>query len=361
MGYAVEQAALLKHWKPETVLVMRALQVGDMLCAVPALRALRQHVPQAHVTLLGLPWARDLVRRYPELLQDFIEFPGHPLLPERPASVDGWPDFVAAMRARRFDLAIQLHGSGTHSNAIVESFGARHVAGFYPAGQPAPGPGFLPWPERGSEIDRLLALSEFLGAPVDDDGLDFPLLQEDRDELHFSGLAQGLQPCGYICLHPGARDVRRRWPVEQFARLADGLHRRWQLPLVFTGSGAETELVADIMRRIEAPAVNAAADVSLGALAVLLNASCLLICNDTGVSHLAAALALPSVVIFRHSEMERWRPLDQARHRCVADPEGVRLDDVMQQAELLLRAVRTVAAPAGRVPDAGCVQASSPP
>ena len=335
-------APWLDRHPPASVLVFRALQVGDMLCAVPALAALRHRLPHAHVALVGLPWAHQFARRFAQLVDEFIPFPGHPALPERSGAAWAFPEFRDAVRRRRFDLALQLHGSGRVTNALVADFGAVWQAGFEeaPTGCGAP---FLRYPERGHEIHRLLALTTHLGAASTGDRLQFPLLANDANELAAAGLPLPEGP--YVCLHPGARDPARRWPVARFAELGDAL-AGLGLQVVLTGSADERPLADEVGRAMRAPAINAASAISLGAMAQLMAASRLLVANDTGVSHIACGLSLASVIVFRASDMARWAPLDAARHRAVWDPDGVRAADVRAEALDLLERVSASSASA---------------
>src|SRR5688572_17120941 len=101
---------LLQRIQVRELVVFRALQLGDMLCTVPALRALRAALPQARITLIGLPWAHQFAQRFSAYIDDFIAFPGHAELPEQPVRETEADTFYRNVRGRNFDLALQLHG-----------------------------------------------------------------------------------------------------------------------------------------------------------------------------------------------------------------------------------------------------------
>jgi hypothetical protein len=207
---------------PQKIAVFRALQLGDMLCAVPAWRALRAAFPRAEIILIGLPWAREFAERFAHYFDSFVEFPGYPGLPEIVPALDQLPGFLSAVQAEHFDLAIQMHGCGTITNPLVASFGARDLAGFYKAGQFRPDASrFLIYPEELPETWRHLRLMEHLGIPLQREELEFPLFPEDWVALERIPEAQHLEAGGYVhssrgtCgaapLAPGAlRSNRRR-------------------------------------------------------------------------------------------------------------------------------------------------------
>ncbi|AOZ10598.1 glycosyltransferase family 9 protein [Cupriavidus malaysiensis] len=299
------------------IAVFRALQLGDLLCAVPALRALRQGEGGAEIALVGLPWARTFVERYRPLVDRFVAFPGAPGFPEQAAPAGRLAAFLAQMREERFDLALQMHGSGQRSNRIVRAFGAAAWAGFGThAGSAAPGPRLLPWP-GGHEIERLLALTSSLGYRPCGAGLEFPLQAADFTGWDQLARTHGLAAGAYVCIHPGARLPSRRWPVDRFAAVARSLRKPWRI--VVTGAAEEADLARTLCAAVGAGTVNLCGQTSLGSLAVLLRRARLLVCNDTGVSHLSAAVGGRSVVVSCGSESARWAPLDHGRHIVLAD------------------------------------------
>jgi ADP-heptose:LPS heptosyltransferase len=301
----------------ERIVVLRALMLGDMLCAVPALRALRAGFPRASTTLVGLPWARALVGRL-DCLDDFVELPGWPGLAELPYDATLVPDFLAQVQARHYDLAVQLHGAGRITNPLVACFGARHTAGFFDAHAWRPEADaqcWVPWPEHGQEIERLLTLTDRLGLPRQGTHLEFPVTQADRDALRAVFPDADRRP--YVVVHAGAQLPSRRWPVQRFAEVADRLAEQG-FTVVLTGGAPEAGLVNTLAAAMRHEPVNLVGRTTLWTLGALVEGAERVVCNDTGVSHVAAALKRPSVVVSCGSDTARWAPLDRELHRVLA-------------------------------------------
>lgn len=293
--------------------VFRALMLGDMLCATPALRALRAACPEAHITLIGLPWASELAGRLASVY-DFEPFPGWPGLPEtpQPAAVE-MQAFVARVRARSLDLVIQMHGSGRLTNALLSELGARHRAGFFEQrGDVRPGDKslWMEWPQQGNEITRLLGLTSHLGFAQQGTALELPL--EFQDYVQAQALIPGSRR--YVVVHAGSQLPSRRWHAQGFAAVGDRLAEAGY-EIVLTGTAGERPVVASVAKSMTHGAFNACGSTNLWSLGALLASARLLVSNDTGLSHMAAALGTSSVIAACGSEVERWAPLDTLRHR----------------------------------------------
>lgn len=317
-------ASLLLPGRIRRIVVLRALGLGDLLCAGPALRALRAAFPQADIALIGLPWAQALVARH-DALDRWLGFPGWPGLPEQPLRAELVPGFLADMQQQRFDLAVQLQGSGEASNGLIALLGARLCAGFHRDGAWVP-PGqerrFVRWPTAGHETTRLQALSCHLGLPAVDERLDFPLRTSDREALAclWPGIEGGAP---YVCLHAGAQLASRRWPAQRFAAVADALHDAGYR-IVLSGSVAEQGLAQQLASLMQAPCVNLVGMTDLWTLGALVASARCLIANDTGVSHIAAALGVPSLIVSSGGDVQRWAPPDARLHRVLSKPAPCR-------------------------------------
>jgi ADP-heptose:LPS heptosyltransferase len=267
----------------EHIAVLRALPgVGDMVCAVPALRALRRRFPRARIGLIGLWSSRWMLDAYPDYVDELLPVDGLPMLCPPPIDLEGAMAALGAARRQHVDLAVQLHGDGSLSNLVTTLLGARRCLVHHLPGRPAPdGALAVPYSGRGHEIVRLLDLVEHLGV-VGDASLEPP---EEESQAAGRRLVATLPLAGggLAVLHPGSADPRRRWPPAGFAAVARFLLER-DVAVVATGT---------------------------------LSAARLVVSNDTGIAHLAAAVRAPSVVTFLGDDPGRWAPIDSVRHRVV--------------------------------------------
>lgn len=290
------------------IAIFQALQLGDLLCATPALRAMREHFPQAEIMLIGSAWARDMAERLPSI-DHFIPFPGYPGIAESPAAppdmAPEWPPF---------DLAIQMHGAGSVSNGFAASLGAARSLG-----HGEPGDDRLtqvrPWQELEREPLRWLRLLELLDVPAVGRHLDFPVTpDEQRRAAHLIGVG-GSKPV--VGIHAGASVPERRWPPEAFAAVIDALAAQLNCHFVLTGTAAERNLTAQVATAARTPVLELAGRTTLGDFGAVIAGLDLLLTNDTGASHVAAAMRTPSVVLFGPADPHRWAPLDSDKHHVI--------------------------------------------
>lgn len=295
------------------IAIFRALYLGDLLLSVPAFRALRSRFPAAEITLVSLPWAEEFAAHLRQYIDRFEPFPGGPGLREGDGTPEAQQRFLAAQRARRYDLAIQMHGSGGTSNPYLLGFGARHTAGLYAFNRPAGLTVAEPYPEDQPEICRNLRLAAMLGSRDLDPALEFPVLLEDRREAYrlLGDAMSSSRPL--VVLHPGSKSSARRWPAGRFAALGDLLAGRLNARIVITGTEAERPLVNSVAHQIRHGARNLAGRTSLGGLAAVLALADIVIANDTGPAHLSEAVGTPTVTVHGPADITRWAPLDRTR------------------------------------------------
>lgn len=271
------------------IAVFRPLGLGELLLTVPALRALDAAYPAAHITLVGAARSRPLALRLRRYLDGYLEFPGFPGIPG-PANLNALPGFFDQARAARFDLVLQMQGSGELANPLVLLMGGARTAGYYRFGRFCPDPGrYLPWHDEESEVERSLHLLEHLGAPAKGTQLEFPVQEGDLREAGRFGAD------GYAVLHPDPRPGAS-WTPARFAELGDALAAEG-LPVALTGttrSGAVTRAVREAMR---APALDLAGRTTLGSFGALVMRARLVVAAHPGVAVLAAATRTPAVLI----------------------------------------------------------------
>lgn len=300
--------------KPK-IAVFRALQLGDLLVCIPAIRALRKSYPNASITIIGLPWQKILLERFPQYFDEFISFPGWPGLPEQSFDATSILTFLKTMQEKKYDLLLQMQGDGSIVNEMIMLCGARQCGGFYSSLSFKPNTElFVEYPNYGNEIYRMIKLMKFYGIKIDGDELEFPLYESDYQEV--DNLQIGLEQNRYVCIHPGANDPERRWPVENFVQVGD-LCARLGYKVVLTGVINESYLTKKIAHLMKYPSIDLAGKTTLGGLAALIKKAKMLICNNTGVCHVSAALKIQSTIILLKADKERWSPLNLHLHQTI--------------------------------------------
>jgi ADP-heptose:LPS heptosyltransferase len=305
---------------PIRIAVFRALYLGDLLLAVPALRALRAGFPDAEITFIGLPWAQSFVQRFRHYVDRFVEFVGFPGLAEVDVIPERTTCFIEQQRVYGYDIVVQMHGNGRASNRFAMALNAGMTVGYYEGSDKGELTLGAAYPGTQPEIFRNLGLAQLLGCPERGAELEFPLSHSDYAEaaMLLDHFPRARHP--YIGLHSGAHALARRWPVECFARVADELAHLFDAQIILTGNTDEQTIVQSMKEQMTTRPINLAGKTSLGGLAALIDTLDLFISNDTGPAHLADALGTPSITIFGPTDYQRWAPLNQRLHRIVRYP-----------------------------------------
>jgi ADP-heptose:LPS heptosyltransferase len=307
----------------QELLVLRALGLGDLLVAVPALRALRKRYPAHRVVLAG-PAALDPLALATGAVDE--------TLPTTAPDALSWGDRPPP------DVVVNMHGVGPQSHRALDATRPRQRIGVRAPGWAGPDWADIARAHR-HERERWCAVVEAFGVCADP--TDFAL----DGRLPGGG-------GGAVVVHPGAGYGAKRWPADRFAVVANRLEHAGHR-VVVTGSGAEAGLADDVAQRAGLPAERVLAGrTDIAGLVDVVAGAALLVCGDTGIAHLATALGTPSVVLFGPEPPDRWGPPEGGPHVVLTaadrrrgdpfadDPDpallGVGVDEVTDVATALL-------------------------
>lgn len=294
------------------IAVLRANAIGDFLAALPALAALKAAYPAAEIVLLGRDWHAEFLRDRPSPVDRVIPVPCSEGVRDDgpPVPAEQLDRFFEAMRRERFDLAVQLHGGGRHSNPFVRRLGARVAIGLQAEDAP-PLDRVVPYRHQHHEVLRHLEVAGLAGAPPVGIEPRVAVTAADRDEA-----ARVVPDDGrpLVAMHPGATDPRRRWPIACFAEVARVLAGMGAGVLV-TGSEPERPLAGRLAAATGAAVTRVDGRLSLGGTAALFERCRLVLSNDSGPLHLAAAVGTATVGIYLAVNLINMGPPTRTRHR----------------------------------------------
>jgi ADP-heptose:LPS heptosyltransferase len=289
-----------------TVLALRALKLGDLLVAVPALRGLRRAFPDHELVLAAPRWLAPVV----PLIGGINRLLPTPGLDERLS----W--------RRPVEVAVNLHGNGRESRRRLEE-----LKPTYRIGHAAPGWAGPEWDDSLHERERWVRLLAWHG--IEADPGDFRLCPPEAPAPRE----------GATVLHVGAAYGSRRWPVERFADVAAILALRGH-EVVVTGGPDDVFRAAAVVKSAGLPSSACAAGRwELDEFAAAIAAARAVVTADTSAAHLATAYGTPSVVIFGPATPEQWGPPAQGPHIVLTDPTVRRGDPFADEPDPALLAV----------------------
>lgn len=297
------------------ILVIRGGAIGDFILTLPAIAALRQQFPQAHLEVLG----------YPHIIQ-LAQAGG---LVDRIQSIEARA--LAGFFARRGVLAEDLADYFSEFDIIVSYLYDPDDIFKTNVGRCSQAQ-FIVGPYRPNEGEKIHATKVYL-RPLER----FAIFDAD----HLPRLSLNSQPSALnqIALHPGSGSEKKNWPEAQWAELLQQLVHSTDLNLLLIGGEAEGERLQRLAAALPITRTKVAQSLPLTELARLIQPSAAFIGHDSGISHLAAALGVPGVVLWGNTAEEIWRPPHE-KIVILKNPNGLKMisaNEVMKSLNGLLQ------------------------
>lgn len=276
--------------------------IGDAVMATPALGAIRKRFPAAHIAIVANPLVAELFATHPDCNQ-VIRFD------KRTAhqGVGGFWRFCRALRGERFDLAVLLQNAFEAAVMAVLA-GIPRRAGYCTDGRGLLLTSGVPAVDKKHglhHVDYYLQMLRYLGIDSDDRCLRLALTADEE-----SGAAERLGPGDWIAINPGASyGAAKRWIPERFAAVAEGLAAEFGGRIVLTGGPGELDIGRDIEHSMHVAPVNLIGRTSVRELMAVLAHCRLVVTNDSGPMHIAAAFGVPLVAVFGPTDHTTTSPL----------------------------------------------------
>jgi len=315
----------------KNILIIKPSSLGDVVLALPALSALRKSFPDANISWLIRPEFAPLIQNHPHLT-DIILF-------DRKFLGKAWyhvgafgslVSLISRLRQSKFDAVIDLQGL-FRTASLAWLSGCKKRLGMANARELAR----IFYTHRITQDEDCIHLVDYYlkiirTAGASETQVQFVLPQDPAAAGSISTLltSHNIKPDSYVVFVPGSARSDKCWPIQRFAALADKISSQFHLSIVATGTASETSIVENLKALTNVPITNFAGLTNLTELIALLRAARLVVSNDTGPGHIAAALGAPLVLIFGPTNPARVAPY--GRSRCVAaiepDSRGFKAD-----------------------------------
>jgi heptosyltransferase II len=301
--------------KPERILAICLSHLGDLVLLTPLFANLRLRYPQAHIGIVCKSAVADIPRNHPAVNEVITYEARWTLRPESPrAGPLDTVKLIRKLRARSYDLLVVCHDhpmdrilgfcTGIPTQVCLDDDAMQ---------KPKPAVGT---DRQRHRVERAYGLLRALDVPILESAPSVGLSDADMAWADAWLQKQGVAGSRLLGVHPGAGGPEKRWPADRFALVAEHLASKFDCKVVVTGSPADAEAVQGFVESIRTTVVQAPLTLTVGKLCALIRRFALLLCNDCGPMHVAAALHVPVIAVFGPSSPQLWGP-------CPADPRHV--------------------------------------
>lgn len=303
---AYNYRAMPKSFK--NILIIKPSSLGDIVLALPTLTALRKSFPDAKISWLIRPEFAPLLENHPHLTNIIIfdrRFLGKAWYD--PRAFGSLIALIWRLRRTRFDLVLDLQGL-FRTASLAWLTGCKNRFGMTNARELA----HIFYTHRiPQDMDSVhlvvyyLKIIQAAGASETQVRFVFPTNPAAVDSVNRILSSHGIGTDNYAVFVPGSVHRDKCWPIERFAALAEKISSQFGLSIIATGTASEKSVVETLKDLANVPIANFAGQTSLSELIALLKAAKLVVSNDTGPGHIAAALGVPMVMIFGPSNPVR--------------------------------------------------------
>ncbi|GAB4040762.1 lipopolysaccharide heptosyltransferase II [Spirosoma gilvum] len=319
------------------ILCVRLDNMGDVLMTTPAIRALKTTWPNCHLTLLTSSVGAAIGDFIPEIDQ-IIPF-DVPWVSGTSEQRDSCLSMVSQLEKSGFDAAILFTVQSQNplpAALLCYMAGIPRVLGYCRENPYQLITDWLPDTEvlvaNRHEVERQLALVQAVGCQTNQHqlSLDVPLVDQVYIRKYLASRGLDFSRPWFV-LHPGVSEARRRYPADEFAKAAKRLVRTAGYQAVLTGSPSEQPLIDVIQQELGGQAINLAGQLNLGQLIALIADAPILVANNTGPVHIAAAVGTPVVVLYAKTNPQHtpWRVPNRVLYFDV--PAAIRSRNVLLQ------------------------------
>lgn len=309
--------------QPRRVLVIKPDHLGDVLLLTPALRLLRQQLPDAEITLLIGPWSRAAVAHSPDL--DAVvtcAFPGFTRA-ERIGPLQPYALLLKTallVRAGRFDAALIARDDHWWGALLTCLAGIPRRVGFaVPEVAPFVTDALPHTFARHVTSQSIALVAALTGQPaVEQPAARAPVSPADQLWADAWLQTRGIDlasPTPIIAIHPGSGGAAKLWSSQQWAEVADALHQHG--PVILTGGPDEHALVGELALRMQRSPLLLVGASTIGQLAALYSRCALVLGVDSGPLHLAASTATPTIALFGPGDPQRFGPWGDPQRQVV--------------------------------------------